>query len=185
MILNSPVLCCRVIMFTLWVVVWPVGAASNALRQPYLWLTIILTVGICLLPVICIQFLYQTICPSVEDKVRDEDSSVFNTTHAEMLQPHVLLPADPEEQEEVRAGGWWRGEEEEEANVPARRRLPSLRVRLLALARLRRPHRIGTQHSPAATRPARAQREHTRGSSGREHLKQPGLLWAAHEAKRH
>ncbi|XP_016306765.1 phospholipid-transporting ATPase IC-like [Sinocyclocheilus anshuiensis] len=46
------------------------GAASNALRQPYLWLTIILTVGICLLPVICIQFLYQTICPSVGDKVQ-------------------------------------------------------------------------------------------------------------------
>uniref|UniRef100_A0A672RY36 Phospholipid-transporting ATPase n=1 Tax=Sinocyclocheilus grahami TaxID=75366 RepID=A0A672RY36_SINGR len=46
------------------------GAASNALRQPYLWLTIILTVGTCLLPVICIQFLYQTIYPSVGDKVR-------------------------------------------------------------------------------------------------------------------
>ncbi|XP_056122106.1 phospholipid-transporting ATPase IC [Rhinichthys klamathensis goyatoka] len=46
------------------------GAASNALRQPYLWLTIILTVGICLLPVICIQFLYQTIWPSVGDKVQ-------------------------------------------------------------------------------------------------------------------
>uniref|UniRef100_A0A8C0YFG2 Phospholipid-transporting ATPase n=1 Tax=Cyprinus carpio carpio TaxID=630221 RepID=A0A8C0YFG2_CYPCA len=44
------------------------GAASNALRQPYLWLTIILTVGICLLPVICIQFLHQTIYPSVGDK---------------------------------------------------------------------------------------------------------------------
>ncbi|XP_067279795.1 phospholipid-transporting ATPase IC [Pseudorasbora parva] len=46
------------------------GAASNALRQPYLWLTIILTVGICLLPVICIQFLYETIWPSVGDKVQ-------------------------------------------------------------------------------------------------------------------
>uniref|UniRef100_A0A672RXH6 Phospholipid-transporting ATPase n=1 Tax=Sinocyclocheilus grahami TaxID=75366 RepID=A0A672RXH6_SINGR len=46
------------------------GAASNALRQPYLWLTIILTVGTCLLPVICIQFLYQTIYPSVGDKVQ-------------------------------------------------------------------------------------------------------------------
>ncbi|TRY95010.1 hypothetical protein DNTS_004667 [Danionella cerebrum] len=46
------------------------GAASNALRQPYLWLTIILTVGVCLLPVICIQFLYQTIWPSVGDKVQ-------------------------------------------------------------------------------------------------------------------
>ncbi|XP_042182366.1 phospholipid-transporting ATPase IC-like [Oncorhynchus tshawytscha] len=46
------------------------GVASNALRQPYLWLTIILTVGITLLPVICIQFLYKTIWPSVADNVQ-------------------------------------------------------------------------------------------------------------------
>ncbi|XP_042250955.1 phospholipid-transporting ATPase IC [Thunnus maccoyii] len=46
------------------------GAASNALRQPYLWLTIILTVGISLLPVICIQFLHKTIWPSVGDKIQ-------------------------------------------------------------------------------------------------------------------
>ncbi|XP_071370015.1 phospholipid-transporting ATPase IC-like [Centroberyx affinis] len=46
------------------------GAASNALRQPYLWLTIILTVGISLLPVICIQFLHKSIWPSVGDKVQ-------------------------------------------------------------------------------------------------------------------
>ncbi|XP_003978792.1 phospholipid-transporting ATPase IC [Takifugu rubripes] len=46
------------------------GAASNALRQPYLWLTIILTVGISVLPVICIQFLHHTIWPSVGDKVQ-------------------------------------------------------------------------------------------------------------------
>ncbi|XP_056587422.1 phospholipid-transporting ATPase IC [Triplophysa dalaica] len=46
------------------------GAAANALRQPYLWLTIILTVGICLLPVICIQFLCQTIWPSVGDQIQ-------------------------------------------------------------------------------------------------------------------
>ncbi|KAK6322874.1 hypothetical protein J4Q44_G00076660 [Coregonus suidteri] len=46
------------------------GVASNALRQPYLWLTIILTVGISLLPVICIQFLYKTIWPSVGDDVQ-------------------------------------------------------------------------------------------------------------------
>uniref|UniRef100_A0A7N8WML9 Phospholipid-transporting ATPase n=1 Tax=Mastacembelus armatus TaxID=205130 RepID=A0A7N8WML9_9TELE len=44
------------------------GVASNALRQPYLWLTIILTVGISLLPVICIQFLHTTISPSEGDK---------------------------------------------------------------------------------------------------------------------
>uniref|UniRef100_A0A8C8C2U7 Phospholipid-transporting ATPase n=1 Tax=Oncorhynchus tshawytscha TaxID=74940 RepID=A0A8C8C2U7_ONCTS len=55
------------------------GVASNALRQPYLWLTIILTVGITLLPVICIQFLYKTIWPSVADNVRpaEEKSTPF------------------------------------------------------------------------------------------------------------
>jgi hypothetical protein len=46
------------------------GVAPNALRQPYLWLTIILTVGISLLPVIFIQFLCKTIWPSVGDNVR-------------------------------------------------------------------------------------------------------------------
>ncbi|XP_062410465.1 phospholipid-transporting ATPase IC [Sardina pilchardus] len=46
------------------------GVASNALRQPYLWLTIILTVGISLLPVVCIQFLYKTMWPGVGDKVQ-------------------------------------------------------------------------------------------------------------------
>uniref|UniRef100_A0A3Q2D8I2 P-type phospholipid transporter n=2 Tax=Cyprinodon variegatus TaxID=28743 RepID=A0A3Q2D8I2_CYPVA len=46
------------------------GAASNALRQPYLWLTIVLTVGISLLPVVCIQFLHKTIWPSIGDKVQ-------------------------------------------------------------------------------------------------------------------
>uniref|UniRef100_A0A8D3CXQ7 Phospholipid-transporting ATPase n=1 Tax=Scophthalmus maximus TaxID=52904 RepID=A0A8D3CXQ7_SCOMX len=51
------------------------GVASNALRQPYLWLTIILTVGISLLPVICIQFLHKTIWPSVGDKVRPRADS--------------------------------------------------------------------------------------------------------------
>ncbi|XP_048874577.1 phospholipid-transporting ATPase IC [Brienomyrus brachyistius] len=46
------------------------GVASNALRQPYLWLTIILTVAISLLPVICLEFLYKTIWPSEGDKIQ-------------------------------------------------------------------------------------------------------------------
>uniref|UniRef100_A0AAZ3SGV7 Phospholipid-transporting ATPase n=1 Tax=Oncorhynchus tshawytscha TaxID=74940 RepID=A0AAZ3SGV7_ONCTS len=49
------------------------GVAPNALRQPYLWLTIILTVGISLLPVIFIQFLCKTIWPSVGDNVRHKE----------------------------------------------------------------------------------------------------------------
>uniref|UniRef100_A0A3B3S4B0 Phospholipid-transporting ATPase n=1 Tax=Paramormyrops kingsleyae TaxID=1676925 RepID=A0A3B3S4B0_9TELE len=46
------------------------GVASNALRQPYLWLTIILTMAISLLPVICVEFLYKTIWPSEGDKIQ-------------------------------------------------------------------------------------------------------------------
>lgn len=45
------------------------GTASNALRQPYIWLTIILTAAVCLLPVVAIRFLSMTIWPSESDKV--------------------------------------------------------------------------------------------------------------------
>ncbi|KAL8204052.1 UNVERIFIED_CONTAM: Phospholipid-transporting ATPase IC [Gekko kuhli] len=46
------------------------GTAPNALRQPYLWLTIILTVALCLLPVIALRFLSMTIWPSESDKIQ-------------------------------------------------------------------------------------------------------------------
>ncbi|NWS06057.1 AT8B1 ATPase, partial [Motacilla alba] len=45
------------------------GTAPNALRQPYLWLTIILSIAICLLPVVAQRFLSMTIWPSESDKV--------------------------------------------------------------------------------------------------------------------
>ncbi|XP_016789281.1 phospholipid-transporting ATPase IC isoform X3 [Pan troglodytes] len=46
------------------------GTASNALRQPYIWLTIILTVAVGLLPVVAIRFLSMTIWPSESDKIQ-------------------------------------------------------------------------------------------------------------------
>ncbi|XP_041425963.1 phospholipid-transporting ATPase IC [Xenopus laevis] len=46
------------------------GAAPNALRQPYLWLTIILTVAICLLPIVALRFLVKIIWPSESDKIQ-------------------------------------------------------------------------------------------------------------------
>ncbi|NP_001361315.1 phospholipid-transporting ATPase IC isoform 2 [Homo sapiens] len=46
------------------------GTASNALRQPYIWLTIILAVAVCLLPVVAIRFLSMTIWPSESDKIQ-------------------------------------------------------------------------------------------------------------------
>lgn len=63
----------------LWVTVmfFP-GTASNALRQPYIWLTIILTVAVCLLPVVAIRFLSMTIWPSESDKVY-KDTDLFSS----------------------------------------------------------------------------------------------------------
>ncbi|XP_077792582.1 phospholipid-transporting ATPase IC isoform X1 [Podarcis muralis] len=46
------------------------GTAPNALRQPYLWLTIILSVALCLLPVVALRFLSMTIWPSESEKVQ-------------------------------------------------------------------------------------------------------------------
>ncbi|XP_078530991.1 phospholipid-transporting ATPase IC isoform X2 [Lissotriton helveticus] len=46
------------------------GAAPNALRQPYLWLTIIITVAVCLFPVVAGRFLVKTIWPSEGDKIQ-------------------------------------------------------------------------------------------------------------------
>ncbi|CAM2113900.1 unnamed protein product [Caretta caretta] len=46
------------------------GTAPNALRQPYLWLTILLSVAVCLLPVVAVRFLSMTIWPSASDKIQ-------------------------------------------------------------------------------------------------------------------
>ncbi|NXR22559.1 AT8B1 ATPase, partial [Cinclus mexicanus] len=46
------------------------GTAPNALRQPYLWLTMILSIAICLLPVVAQRFLFMTIWPSESDKIQ-------------------------------------------------------------------------------------------------------------------
>ncbi|XP_026721717.1 phospholipid-transporting ATPase IC isoform X2 [Athene cunicularia] len=46
------------------------GTAPNALRQPYLWLTMILSIAICLLPVVAWHFLSMTIWPSESDRIQ-------------------------------------------------------------------------------------------------------------------
>uniref|UniRef100_A0A8B9CWZ1 Phospholipid-transporting ATPase n=1 Tax=Anser brachyrhynchus TaxID=132585 RepID=A0A8B9CWZ1_9AVES len=46
------------------------GTAPNALRQPYLWLTMVLTIAVCLLPVVAQRFLSMTIWPSESDRIQ-------------------------------------------------------------------------------------------------------------------
>ncbi|XP_073440919.1 phospholipid-transporting ATPase IC-like [Dendrobates tinctorius] len=58
------------------------GAAPNALRQPYLWLTIILTVAVCLLPVVALRFFSKILQPSESDKIQ-KNRKKFKTEEAQ------------------------------------------------------------------------------------------------------
>ncbi|XP_069483144.1 phospholipid-transporting ATPase IC [Ambystoma mexicanum] len=58
------------------------GAAPNALRQPYLWLTIIITVAVCLFPVVAVRFFVKTMWPSEGDKIQ-RDRKKYKPEEAE------------------------------------------------------------------------------------------------------
>ncbi|KAE8291718.1 Phospholipid-transporting ATPase ID [Larimichthys crocea] len=46
-----------------------IGAARNSLNQPNVWLTILLTSILCVLPVVTYRFLLIQLCPTINDKV--------------------------------------------------------------------------------------------------------------------
>lgn len=69
------------------------GTASNALRQPYIWLTIILTVAVCLLPVVAIRFLSMTIWPSESDKVQTYSPPIWVSLPVVKAFPNTTFPA--------------------------------------------------------------------------------------------
>uniref|UniRef100_A0A3Q1HKG3 Phospholipid-transporting ATPase n=1 Tax=Anabas testudineus TaxID=64144 RepID=A0A3Q1HKG3_ANATE len=48
------------------------GTARNSLNQPNIWLTILLTSILCILPVVTYRFLLIQICPTINDKVQME-----------------------------------------------------------------------------------------------------------------
>uniref|UniRef100_A0A4W6FKM9 Phospholipid-transporting ATPase n=1 Tax=Lates calcarifer TaxID=8187 RepID=A0A4W6FKM9_LATCA len=47
-----------------------IGTARNSLNQPNIWLTILLTSTLCVLPVVTYRFLLIQLCPTINDKVR-------------------------------------------------------------------------------------------------------------------
>uniref|UniRef100_A0A671X7B9 Phospholipid-transporting ATPase n=1 Tax=Sparus aurata TaxID=8175 RepID=A0A671X7B9_SPAAU len=49
-----------------------IGTARNSLNQPNIWLTILLTSILCVLPVVTYRFLLIQLCPSINDKVQIE-----------------------------------------------------------------------------------------------------------------
>lgn len=86
-------------------------------------------------------------------------------------------PVGSQKQEEVRDGG--RGKEEG-FHFPARWPLTPLRVRLLSLPRLRRPHRYGPEYTPEVTEApgcqGNHQREHQGGTRRRTPLRRLTLM---------
>ncbi|XP_043930717.1 phospholipid-transporting ATPase IC isoform X2 [Protopterus annectens] len=66
------------------------GAAPNALRQPYLWLTIILTVGMCLLPVIAVRFFLKTVAPTESEKIQKNRKQYEKEIKTPKPRPSVL-----------------------------------------------------------------------------------------------
>ncbi|XP_063753235.1 phospholipid-transporting ATPase ID-like isoform X2 [Eleginops maclovinus] len=46
-----------------------IGTARNSLNQPNIWLTIVLTSILCVLPVVTYRFLFIQLCPTINDKV--------------------------------------------------------------------------------------------------------------------
>ncbi|XP_029295370.1 phospholipid-transporting ATPase ID-like isoform X2 [Cottoperca gobio] len=46
-----------------------IGTARNSLNQPNIWLTVLLTSILCILPVVTYRFLFIQLCPTINDKV--------------------------------------------------------------------------------------------------------------------
>jgi len=46
------------------------GTGRNSLNQPNIWLTILLTSILCVLPVVTYRFLFIQLCPTINDKVQ-------------------------------------------------------------------------------------------------------------------
>ncbi|KAM9743335.1 phospholipid-transporting ATPase ID-like isoform 1-T2 [Menidia menidia] len=102
-------------MFLIYPSAFPfIGTARNSLSQPSVWLTIVLTSILCVLPVVTYRFLLIQLCPTINDKV------MFQVRRAKAAPPP---PAPPRP-------------------YPALQ-LPSLWLRLLSRAGVRGPGDVG------------------------------------------
>ncbi|XP_033832109.1 phospholipid-transporting ATPase ID [Periophthalmus magnuspinnatus] len=58
-------------MFLIFTSAFPfIGTARNSLNQPNVWLTILLTILLCILPVVAVRFIFKQLWPTINDKVR-------------------------------------------------------------------------------------------------------------------
>uniref|UniRef100_A0A8C7TT56 Phospholipid-transporting ATPase n=1 Tax=Oncorhynchus mykiss TaxID=8022 RepID=A0A8C7TT56_ONCMY len=67
-----------------------IGTARNSLNQPNVWLTMLLTSVLCVLPVVAYRFLRILLWPTINDKVRGRGS-----THLSLVRQDKVLPPTP------------------------------------------------------------------------------------------
>ncbi|CDQ90189.1 unnamed protein product [Oncorhynchus mykiss] len=67
-----------------------IGTARNSLNQPNVWLTILLTSILCVLPVVAYRFLLIQLRPTINDKV----GTLTNQPHADWCCSYYLPPQD-------------------------------------------------------------------------------------------
>lgn len=63
------------------------GVARNSLSQPNIWLTVLLTSLLCILPVVAFRFILLLLRPTINDKVR------VQTTHQSLFVDIVSKPS--------------------------------------------------------------------------------------------
>lgn len=57
------------------------GTGRNSLNQPNIWLTILLTSILCILPVVTFRFLLIQLCPTINDKVQVQPCTFSSPVH--------------------------------------------------------------------------------------------------------
>ncbi|KAL7392651.1 hypothetical protein ABVT39_027738 [Epinephelus coioides] len=130
-----------------------IGTARNSLNQPNIWLTILLTSILCVLPVVTYRFLFIQLYPTINDKVQMEQLHTYTLLYTQRCSCSCEFPRCdclPKLSGDVQ-GETGQGDACPSASTRphAPHQLPALRLRLLACTGLRGPGDVGTV--PAAS----------------------------------
>lgn len=67
------------------------GTARNSLNQPNIWLTILLTSILCVLPVVTYRFVLIQLCPTINEKVQAELYTYHLTLRACLFSEDIIV----------------------------------------------------------------------------------------------
>uniref|UniRef100_A0A3P9KVP8 Phospholipid-transporting ATPase n=1 Tax=Oryzias latipes TaxID=8090 RepID=A0A3P9KVP8_ORYLA len=135
------------------------GTGRNSLSQPSVWLTVLLTSILCVLPVVTYRFLLTQLCPSINDKVEEplKEASGFSGRSNEVTE-RMSLSGDVQGE-----AGQSHAPTSFAAPSHPPHQLPPLRIRLLTRAGLRRLGDVGSiPAAPGCATPLRLRQHGSR-----------------------